>query len=416
MCISLAIKLLIVEDESIVALDIKHRAEALGYEVVGIAASGEEAIELAREKKPDIVLMDIILKSEMDGIEAAEIIKRDHDIPVVYLTAYSDKETLERAKLTEPFGYLIKPFEDRELHSTIEVAIYKHKMDSKLRISEERYRKLAESSPDLIILLDKKEEIMFLNDAFERVTRLPREKCYNRHVSILKKMGIISREEFKKLMDNIIRPFKDHLEPVQVKIRDKYGGEHYLELYASTIKNREKFIQIIGHDITAKLQAEKRRLKLIKEKSTRELYGFLLSAIPVFASTVPPQLRNTIIRNFADKFEENLKPSFNEHMKRKGLLSQIKKGKMDTEKVFNAYISWLKSFLKNLGIKTRIKEEKDYYKLEFITFPWSEDIKVNPIFALMFRTMLVRSFTWTKIKGSVVQISRWGKLEFEFHI
>lgn len=415
MCISLAIKLLIVEDESIVALDIKHRAEALGYEVVGIAASGEEAIELAREKKPDIVLMDIILKSEMDGIEAAEIIKREHDIPVVYLTAYSDKETLERAKLTEPFGYLIKPFEDRELHSTIEVAIYKHKMDSKLRISEERYRKLAESSPDLIILLDKKEEIMFLNDAFERVTRLPREKCYNRHVSILKKMGIISREEFKKLMD-IIRPFKDHLEPVQVKIRDKYGGEHYLELYASTIKNREKFIQIIGHDITAKLQAEKRRLKLIKEKSTRELYGFLLSAIPVFASTVPPQLRNSIIRNFADKFEENLKPSFNEHMKRKGLLSQIKKGKMDTEKVFNAYISWLKSFLKNLGIKTRIKEEKDYYKLEFITFPWSEDIKVNPIFALMFRTMLVRSFTWTKIKGSVVQISRWGKLEFEFHI
>lgn len=409
----MAIKLLVVEDESVVALDIKYRAEALGYDVVGIANSGEEAIKLTREKKPDLVLMDIILKGEMDGIEAAEIIKRDYNIPVVYLTAYSDRETLERAKVTEPFGYLIKPFEDRELHSTIEVAIYKHKMDSKLRISEERYRKLAESSPDLIMLLNKEKEIIFLNNAFERITGFRRGKCYNRRVNILEKIGIISREEFKKLMD-IIRPSNDHLEPMQVKIRDKDGREHYLELYASTIKNREKLIQIIGHDITAKLQAEKRKLKLIKEKSTRELYGFLLSAIPVFASTVPPQLRNTIIRNFADKFEENLKPSFNEHMKRKGLLSQIKEGKIDAEKVFNAYISWLKSFLKNLGIKTRIKKEKDHYKLEFITFPWGDNI--NPIFSLMFRTMLVRSFTWTKIKGNVVQTQRWENLEFEFHI
>ena len=132
--------LLVVEDESIVAMDIKHRAEGLGYRVVGIAASGEDAIKLAREEKPDLVLMDIVLKGEMDGIEAAEVIREEMNIPVVYLTAYSDEKTLSRAKLTGPFGYIIKPFEDRELHSAIEVALYKHKMDSKLRESEERYR------------------------------------------------------------------------------------------------------------------------------------------------------------------------------------------------------------------------------------------------------------------------------------
>ncbi|MDI9624421.1 MAG: methanogen output domain 1-containing protein [Methanothermobacter sp.] len=411
----MAIKLLVVEDESIVALDIKHRAELLGYKVVGIASSGEEALKLTKEKKPDLVLMDIVLKGEMDGIEAAEIIKRDYDIPVVYLTAHSDKETLERAKLTEPFGYLIKPFEDRELHSVIEVAIYKHMMDSKLRMSEKRYRKLAESSPDLIMLLDRNERIVFLNNAFERVTGFPKKECYKRHVKILEEIGIITKGEFEKLTNELIKPFKDRLDnPVQVKIKDNDGKEHYLELYASTIKNGENFIQIIGHDITAKMEADKRRLKLIREKTRRELYGFLLSAIPIFASTIPPQLRNTIIKSFGDKFEKNLKPSFNEHMKRKGLLSQIKTGKIeDAKKIFEAYISWLESFLKNLGIKTRIRKENQY-KFEFVTFPWDDHI--NPIFSLMFRTIIMRSFTWTKLEGNVIQTSRKKKLEFEFHI
>jgi len=413
----LAIKLLVVEDESIVALDIKHRAELLGYEVVGIASSGEEALELTREKKPDLVLMDIVLKGEVDGIEAAEIIKREYDIPVVYLTAHADKETLKRAKLTEPFGYLIKPFDDREFQSVIEVATYKHLMDSKLRISEKRYRKLVESSPDLIMLLDRTGRIVLLNNAFERVTGFPRKKFYKRHVRILEEMGIISGGESEKLMDELIKPFKDRLDdPVKVKIKDKNGKEHYLEFYATTIKNGENFIQVIGYDITAKVEADERRLKLIREKTRRELYGFLLSAIPVFASIVPPQLRNSIIKNFGDKFEKNLKPSFNEHMKRKDLLSQIRTGKIENpKKIFKAYISWLESFLKNLGIKTRIIED-DYYKFEFVTFPWSDHMRINPMFSLMFRTILLRSFTWTKLKGKVVQTSKREKLEFEFHI
>ncbi len=136
--------IMLVEDEIIVAADVKYRLENMGYDVSGIVDTGEEAIEKAGEKRPDLILMDIVLKGEMDGIEAAQRIREDYDIPIIYLTAYSDEKTLQRAKVTEPFGYVLKPFEDREIQSAIEMAIYKHKMEQKLKESEEKYRKLVE--------------------------------------------------------------------------------------------------------------------------------------------------------------------------------------------------------------------------------------------------------------------------------
>ncbi len=135
---------MLVEDEIIVAADVKNRLENMGYSVLGIFDTGEEAIEKAGELKPNLVLMDIVLKGEMDGIDAAQKIRELYDIPIIYLTAYSDEKTLERAKVTEPFGYVLKPFEDREIQSAIEMAIYKHQMEKKLKKSEEKYRKLVE--------------------------------------------------------------------------------------------------------------------------------------------------------------------------------------------------------------------------------------------------------------------------------
>lgn len=125
-------RILVVEDEVIVAEDIKGRLIELGYEVVGIAHTGRGAVDAAVESVPDLVLMDIMLKGDMDGIAAAEEIKRRLDLPVIYLTAYSDNETLERAKIAEPFGYLLKPFEERELHASIEMALHKHRLESEL--------------------------------------------------------------------------------------------------------------------------------------------------------------------------------------------------------------------------------------------------------------------------------------------
>lgn len=120
------INVLVVEDESIVSKDIQHSLKKLGYSVVGAASTGEKAIELATSTHPDIILMDIMLKGDMNGIEAADEIRKSYSIPVIFLTAYADESTLSKAKVTEPYGYILKPFKEIDLHTTIEMAIYKH--------------------------------------------------------------------------------------------------------------------------------------------------------------------------------------------------------------------------------------------------------------------------------------------------
>lgn len=123
----------IVEDEAIVANDIKETLKSLGYEVPGIAKSGEIALEKVKELRPDLVLMDIHLATEMDGVETAGKIHALYGIPVIYLTAYADKSLLDRAKVTEPYGYVIKPYDERELHSVIEMALYKHRIEREIK-------------------------------------------------------------------------------------------------------------------------------------------------------------------------------------------------------------------------------------------------------------------------------------------
>lgn len=127
------INVLIVEDESIVAKDIQHSLKKLGYNVLGICSTGEDAIKSVEELGPDIVLMDIMLKGSMNGIEAAAKIRETNNIPVIFLTAYADENTLSKAKVSEPFGYIIKPFKEIDLHTSIEMAIYKHEKEHDLK-------------------------------------------------------------------------------------------------------------------------------------------------------------------------------------------------------------------------------------------------------------------------------------------
>lgn len=126
-------QILVVEDENIVAKDIQNTLRMLGYGVPVVVSSGEEAIEKAAATNPDLVLMDIELKGRVNGVAAAEAINDRLDIPVIYLTAYADDQTLERAKVTEPFGYLLKPFDERSLHAAIQMALHRHRMQMSLR-------------------------------------------------------------------------------------------------------------------------------------------------------------------------------------------------------------------------------------------------------------------------------------------
>lgn len=125
-------KILIVEDELLVAEDIAFRLKSLGYLITDLVISGEDALRAIRKEQPDLILMDIMLKGGLDGIQTHELINKEYKIPLVYLTSYSDEKTFSRAKLTQPFGYIIKPFEERELHTVIEVALYKHSMEMRL--------------------------------------------------------------------------------------------------------------------------------------------------------------------------------------------------------------------------------------------------------------------------------------------
>ncbi|MDQ7831752.1 MAG: EAL domain-containing protein [Desulfovibrionaceae bacterium] len=174
---------LVVEDERIVALDIVARIKRLGYAVTGVATSGEAALEACRDNTPSLVLMDIFLEGGMDGIEAARRIREDHDIPVVYITSHDDQLTLRRAAKTAPYGYVIKPVDERWLQSAIEVALYKHATEIDLRRSEERFRRLFERMLNAFVLFevvrDGRDEvadlrILEVNPAFERLTGFPR--------------------------------------------------------------------------------------------------------------------------------------------------------------------------------------------------------------------------------------------------
>lgn len=137
-------RVLIVEDESIIALDIQTSLQAAGYQVVSIAATAEEAIQDTAHLQPDLVLMDIRLDGEMDGVETAKQIWQTWQIPVVFLTAHADENTLTRAKATQPFGYILKPFDDRELITTIEIALSRHKAEAAIQAALEKEREMNE--------------------------------------------------------------------------------------------------------------------------------------------------------------------------------------------------------------------------------------------------------------------------------
>ena len=126
-------RIMVVEDEGVTAMMISSSLVEMGYSVIAAEFSGEEAVKKAEEDRPDLIVMDIVLDGEMDGIEAAGEIQSRFRIPVVYLTAHSSDAMLKRIKKTEPFGHIIKPFNDRELHAAIEIALYKHEMEEKLR-------------------------------------------------------------------------------------------------------------------------------------------------------------------------------------------------------------------------------------------------------------------------------------------
>ncbi len=175
-------RILVVENEKIVAIDLQRRLERFGYRVLELAGTSQEAIRAARSGRPDLILMDILLPGDLDGVETAKVIRAELDIPVVFLTAYSDDGTLEHAKEAEPFGYILKPFKEEELYSTVDIALYKHRVDNALRVQERWLSAILHSVADGIIASDVRNCVQFMNHAAEAITGWTEEEARNQPI------------------------------------------------------------------------------------------------------------------------------------------------------------------------------------------------------------------------------------------
>src|SRR2546423_2441531 len=164
------VRILVVEDEGLQAQDVQERLRSFGYDVPAVAETGEEALVQAAATRPDLVLMDIRLKGEMDGIETARLLRERFNVPVIYLSGDADAATLERVKATEPLGFVLKPIEEKRLYSTIEVALYKHRMDRRLRRIERWFATALKSIGDAVMVTDTQGRVSFMNPMAEKLT------------------------------------------------------------------------------------------------------------------------------------------------------------------------------------------------------------------------------------------------------
>ena len=267
----MCIKVLIVEDEIITALDIKISLEKLGFEVLSIEDSGKDVINKVKDLKPDLILMDIVLKGEIDGIETTELIKKLFDVPVVYLTAYSDKKTFERAKLTEPYGFIVKPAGIYELKCNVENAFYKHKLEKKLK----KQADLLNLTHDAIIVHDMDDKITFWNNGAE-------ERYGWREEEVLGKITHnLLKTEFSDSLNETCERFLSKGYWEGELIHTKRSGEKIIVSSRWALQKDENNVPMgfmeINSDITERKKAEKSlieahdRLELKVQERTAEL-------------------------------------------------------------------------------------------------------------------------------------------------
>jgi len=270
-------RILIVEDDGIIATRLQSILEKLGYDVIGAVASGEEAVQKARESSPGLVLMDIYLAGDMNGIEAAAEIHTQSDVPVVYLTAYSTDELLQQARITGPYGYLIKPIGDRELHATIEMALYRYELETRLKENERWLATILRSIGDAVIATDEQGTITFMNHVAEELTGWKQEETSGHDLA---EVFHIVNEDTKKPVENpvakviregIIIGLANH-----TMLFKKNGKAISIDDSAAPIRDDRGNITgvvLVFRDVTERRQMEEELMKVQKLESVGVLAG-----------------------------------------------------------------------------------------------------------------------------------------------
>ena len=173
--------IMVVDDEAIITMQLKEHLTAMGYNVVGVGSSGEEAVKLSKKLQPDLILMDIVMGGKKDGIDAAEIIQKNLEIPIIFITAFGEEHFLERAKVLEPYGYIMKPLRKQEIKSAIEIALYKAQMRQRLRESEGMFNAMLQAIGDHVNMMDKDLNLIWANEATKKAfgDDIVGKKCYS---------------------------------------------------------------------------------------------------------------------------------------------------------------------------------------------------------------------------------------------
>lgn len=273
--------ILIVEDEFVVAESIRSELESMNYKVAGLVSSGEEALESARRSKPELALMDIKLRGDMDGVETAVQLRRRLNVPVLFLTAFADEKILERAKLAEPLGYLIKPFERRGLRAAIEMACYKAKMERSLKESESRFRSMFEHAPVAYLALDESDRCLDFNSELCGLLSCSPEDLAGRRF-----VDFWPLDEQRHYEERFTRLKRDERFQTELKLAPADGAPLIVLLEGSIQRNIDgEFIRMhcILHNITERKRIEEERNRAEQDLWTQyELQRVLLSAIPAY--------------------------------------------------------------------------------------------------------------------------------------
>jgi PAS domain S-box-containing protein len=265
--------ILIVEDDRLTALDISNTLKRIGYRVLDPVISGTEAVSKAAELKPDLIIADISLDGELNGIDAVRQIQKTVDVPVIYLTAYSSPQMFQLALETNPVGYLVKPVSNDDLHTTIETALQRGGLERKLRESEERYRTLFEESPEPIIIFSRDGFVLNINPAYEQFTGYSREETIGVNFTNLPVLLQKHMPEYLEIYRTMMRENKLHR--MEIPIIHKNGKHMYVEIFISSLVKEQKItaFQIIARDITEQkhaimeLQASEERYRTLVETS-----------------------------------------------------------------------------------------------------------------------------------------------------
>ncbi|MGB9937946.1 MAG: PAS domain S-box protein [Methanobacterium sp.] len=318
-------KILVVEDEGLTALNIKSLLEKWGYEVPAVALSSTDAIENAAKFNFNLVLVDINLKENIDGIEVADKLKKEYNVPIVYLTAHSDKDTLDRVKLTEPFGYMVKPFNNQELKITLETALFRHRLENKLSESRMKFKSIFKNTSVGMMLVDTNGYFISVNESKARFLGYDVKELVGKPFS-----DFIHPDDNKKdsnLFKSILNGEIDSFD-VENRFIRKDGRIVWSRLHVSANKNRDKSIKniiVVSEDITKQKNAEEKYRQIVETANegilsinADEIITFINKKMTDLLGYKAEEMIGKPIKTFISK---NRLSNHDEHMKnrRKGI-------------------------------------------------------------------------------------------------